>query len=222
MMPSLVTLIGCAILFGCNTVGPAAVHNGRTAYNEAISATNHQQIFDVIVNFRYQEPSNLLAVSAVNASFRVAGNVGVNVGVGPVSSFARIAELLGNFHRAELLTLAHNERGEFVFVPSAELELGGEETRELIALLGLSLLAKGSNQLQISTLLGAGAADRLEMRVETRSLSDLIKIASAAMAVPRDQVRSGLATDTPALGLVGSEIRILSSQQEPSDALVAT
>ncbi|MEO1191815.1 MAG: hypothetical protein AAFY02_08670, partial [Pseudomonadota bacterium] len=82
------SVAGVALMVGCNTVGPAAVQSGRTAYNEAISTTNHQQIFDVIVNFRYQEPSNLLAVSAVNANFRVSGNVGVNVGVGPDSSFA--------------------------------------------------------------------------------------------------------------------------------------
>ncbi len=291
-------------LAGCNTLGPAAVSSGRAAYNEAISETSHQQIFQVIANFRYQEPSSLLAVSSINANFRLKGEVGVNLGFGPDSNFAgnlvplsagtsyeenptitytpvqgidylreilgpipleltilavqaspegaaamailvksinairnpifvserdpdagarfiRVAELISALHREELVSFARDKEGGFVLVVPTDLGLYRDEIIELTDLLGISRPPADGGYFRVPILLGAGPNTGHEIRVETRSILDLIRIAGAAMAVPEDQVRSGLATATPPLGFVGRYIQIPSSTTPPSGALVA-
>lgn len=74
-------LLGC-LLTACTVVGPAAVHSGRLAYNEAIIETDNQQMLLVVVRNRYGERSNLLAVSSVTANVSVAANAGIEAGVG--------------------------------------------------------------------------------------------------------------------------------------------
>lgn len=73
---------------GCQAIGPANIQNGRALYNEAIVATNSQQLLAMIVKLRYGEPYGLLAVSAVTANVRIQASTGVNVGIGPSESYA--------------------------------------------------------------------------------------------------------------------------------------
>jgi len=80
-------LLGC-LLSACAVVGPAAIHSGRLAYNEAIIETDNRQMLLVIVRNRYGERSNLLAVSSVTANVRVVANAGVDVGVGDNDDYA--------------------------------------------------------------------------------------------------------------------------------------
>ena len=75
------------LLNGCTVVGPAAVHSGRLAYNEAIIETDNQQMLLVVVRNRYGERSNLLVVSSVTANVRVATNAGVEVGAGDSDNY---------------------------------------------------------------------------------------------------------------------------------------
>ncbi len=72
---------------GCHIVGPASIRSGRAVYNEAIVATNNQQVLAMIVRMRYGEPSGLLAVTSVtaNVSFRVSADT--QFGIGAESSF---------------------------------------------------------------------------------------------------------------------------------------
>ncbi|MGB7934628.1 MAG: hypothetical protein WCH04_20865 [Gammaproteobacteria bacterium] len=76
-----VCLLGI-LLTGCTIVGPAAIHGGRLAYNEAIIDTDNQQMLLVVVRNRYGERSNMLAVASVTANVRVSTNAGIEVGVG--------------------------------------------------------------------------------------------------------------------------------------------
>lgn len=80
-------VFGC-LLTGCTVVGPAAVHSGRLAYNEAIIETDNQQMLLVVVRNRYGERSNLLAVASVTANVRVATNAGIEVGVGNSDNYS--------------------------------------------------------------------------------------------------------------------------------------
>ncbi len=72
---------------GCAVVGPAAIRSGRSVYNDAIVATNNQQVLAMIVRTRYGEPTGLLAVASVTASVRLQATAGVEAGIGPDSSF---------------------------------------------------------------------------------------------------------------------------------------
>jgi hypothetical protein len=76
----------CA-LAGCAISGPAAIRNGRQLYNDALVATNNQQVLAMILRMRYQEPAALLAVSSVTANIRFQANTSAQFGIGPDSSF---------------------------------------------------------------------------------------------------------------------------------------
>jgi len=84
----LIFIFAAAALAGCGTVGPSAINSGRAAYNEAITATNNQQIFSLIVKSRYREAAGLLSVVSVNASFKVTGQVNAQLGIGPDQNFS--------------------------------------------------------------------------------------------------------------------------------------
>ncbi|MEN8129633.1 MAG: hypothetical protein ABFS45_05440 [Pseudomonadota bacterium] len=77
-----------SLLTGCTVVGPAAIHSGRLAYNEAIIETDNQQMLLVVVRNRYGERSNLLAVASVTANVRIATNAGIEAGVGDSDNYS--------------------------------------------------------------------------------------------------------------------------------------
>ena len=75
------------LLSGCAVVGPAALNNGRSAYNAVINATEDEQILSMIVRQRYDETFGMLAVSSVTANLKIGASVGANVGIGSSSSY---------------------------------------------------------------------------------------------------------------------------------------
>ena len=80
-------ILGC-LLCGCSVVGPTAISNGRLAYNQAITETNNQQMLMIIVQNRYEEQGNLLAVSSVTANVRLITNTGIQLGFGNNDDFS--------------------------------------------------------------------------------------------------------------------------------------
>ncbi len=72
---------------GCNIVGPTAISNGRSVYNEVISRTNDEQVLDMMVRLRYEESFGMLNVASVTANIRVRANIGAEFGVGDESNF---------------------------------------------------------------------------------------------------------------------------------------
>jgi hypothetical protein len=75
------------ILSGCAILGPASLKHGRAAYNDAIIATNNQQVLAMIVRMRYGESSGLLAVASVTANLNVQASVGSEFGFGKDSNY---------------------------------------------------------------------------------------------------------------------------------------
>jgi hypothetical protein len=73
---------------GCAVAGTTAIRNGRAAYNEAMVATNNEQLLAMIVRMRYQEPYGLLAVASITANVRIQASVGAQFGVGPESNYS--------------------------------------------------------------------------------------------------------------------------------------
>ncbi|WP_157273624.1 hypothetical protein [Thiobacillus denitrificans] len=74
-------------LQGCAAVGPAALNNGRSAYNTVINATEDEQILSIIVRRRYDETFGILAVSSVTASLRIGASAGTDVRIGPSGDY---------------------------------------------------------------------------------------------------------------------------------------
>jgi hypothetical protein len=83
----LVILTSCAAV-GCNVAGPNVIRGGRQVYNDAIVATNNEQMLSMIVRMRYQEPFGMLAVASVTANVRWQASVGGQAGIGPDQNFA--------------------------------------------------------------------------------------------------------------------------------------
>ena len=75
-------------LAGCTTVGPNTIRSGRMAYNDAIAETNNQQLLRAVVDNRYSERGNLLAVASVTANVRVRTSTGVQLGFGDSDDYA--------------------------------------------------------------------------------------------------------------------------------------
>ena len=81
-----ILLVGATL--GCSALGSASLRNGRSVYNDAIVATNNEQLLAMIVRMRYLEPAGLLNVSSVTANVRFQGSVNAQFGVGPESTYA--------------------------------------------------------------------------------------------------------------------------------------
>jgi hypothetical protein len=84
---ALLSIIGLTAA-GCAVAGTTAIRNGRAAYNEAMVATNNEQLLAMIVRMRYEEPSGLLAVASITANVRIQASVGAQFGVGPESNYS--------------------------------------------------------------------------------------------------------------------------------------
>ncbi len=72
---------------GCALLGPASIKSGRAAYNDAIIATNSQQVLAMIVRMRYGEPVGLLAVTSVTANLHIQASIGSEFGIGSDDNF---------------------------------------------------------------------------------------------------------------------------------------
>lgn len=99
---------GISLYSGCSVVGPNAIRNGRSLYNDAIVATNNQQILSGIVRTRYGEPAGMLAVSSLTANFSMQAGGGFNAGIGPEEYFdGNLVPLEGSFLYEENPTISY-------------------------------------------------------------------------------------------------------------------
>jgi len=74
-------------LAGCAQIGSQVIRSGRPAYNDAILATNDQQLLQNIVRMRFGDGLGFLTVSSVTANVRVGASGTVNAGVGSESAY---------------------------------------------------------------------------------------------------------------------------------------
>ena len=77
-------LAGAATLLlgSCNSVGPEALRGGRSLYNEAIAATNVEQLLLNLVRLRYRDIPIFLEVTSVSTSFSLRSQLGSAWGIG--------------------------------------------------------------------------------------------------------------------------------------------
>jgi len=136
--------------------------------------------------------------------------------------FLRIVQLLGDLGRSGHLSFASDGKDTFIYGIRGDNARAEALMRELAGLLSLSFDSSGPKAFRVPFILGIGDPSGMEVRVETRSIAQLLQIASASMQVPQEQIASGLAADMRLLGSVGDLIQIRSSDSRPEDALVAT
>jgi len=291
---------------GCGWLGPAAVRSGRYAYNQAIIATDSEQLLGTIVRIRYGEPTGLLAVTSITSNLQVRADAGANFGIGPRSNYAGnlvpLAAGLGyeenptisytpvqgakylrtmlsplpidltvlllgamakspqvmtllvegvngirnpdfladatdtadpRFGRIVELFAALDRDGHVAWTPGSgdpatvALHFAGEgagyaqRVRELYALLGLAAPRMRDGAVTLPVVPGFERRDGAVLRLDTRSLWDILTIAAAAVEVPAEDVESGLAERLPPPGAAGRSIRISRSEHCPDRAMIA-
>jgi hypothetical protein len=95
------------------------------------------------------------------------------------------------------------------------------EVRELLELLGLPAPKDPSAQVILQVYNSLDAHETGGIGVVNRSVFDLIQILSAAIEVPEEDQRNGVAEKYPPPGLSGKELRIHRSKSRPQHATVA-
>ena len=75
------SVLAITLFTGCNQLGPSAISNGRSLYNQAIITSGDQQTLAMIVRIRYGESMGMLAVSSVTANIRVRAAAGTEAQV---------------------------------------------------------------------------------------------------------------------------------------------
>jgi hypothetical protein len=81
-------LVFSTVCVGCNAIGPRAVLNGRSNYNEVLNQTADEQILNMIVRLRYRETFGILQVASVTANIKLRKNIGAEFGIGPDRNYA--------------------------------------------------------------------------------------------------------------------------------------
>ncbi len=76
-----------AALAGCAWLGPEIIRSGRPAYNDAILATNDEQLLQNIVRLRFGDSIGFLTVSAVTANVSMTVGGSVDLGIGPSQNY---------------------------------------------------------------------------------------------------------------------------------------
>ncbi len=120
-------LVPTPLIMSCASVGPAAVTNGRLAYNAAITETNSEQILMALVHNRYEERSSLLAVSSVTANVSVSARASFEAGFGDSENYeGNLVPFRGGFVYEENPTISYLPvEGERYFQQlSAQLPVG--------------------------------------------------------------------------------------------------
>ena len=109
------------------------------AYNEAISETNNQQILKIVVQDRYEERGNLLAVSSVTANVKISSRASFEAGFGSIDNYqGNLVPFSGGFIYEENPTIS--------YAPVA----GANYLRQVMAPLPISLLAQLTSKMTVS------------------------------------------------------------------------
>jgi hypothetical protein len=88
-------------------------------------------------------------------------------------------------------------------------------------LLGLPLPADESKDIVLPVYFAVNGRELGGIGISTRSTSDLIEILRAAIEIPQEHDRTGLAVNYPPMGLAGKDILIRSSKDKPKTASLA-
>jgi hypothetical protein len=95
------------------------------------------------------------------------------------------------------------------------------EADELLTLLGLPVPTDAGSQVVVPVMLALDGRGSGGIGLITRSVADLVEILSAAIEVPDEDRRRGVAGPYPPAGLAGRALRVRYSEDRPAGASVA-
>lgn len=137
--------------------------------------------------------------------------------------FERVADLLAQMSRQGRVTWV-GEPGEpasFALALYGAGEEYAQQVGELYESLGLATPTDLDGVLTLPIRLGIGRPANAAIRLQTRSLYDVLNIAAASVEVPEPHARSGMAAPLPAPGAAVRNLRIRATRLRPKDAMIA-
>jgi hypothetical protein len=137
--------------------------------------------------------------------------------------FPRFVTLMTELTRAHRLHWVEDPQhaGRFSVVIHHYTPTHAAKVDELLDLLGLPLPKDHSTSLILPVSLALEGRDTGGIGITTHSVFDLVELLSAALDVPEEDQRNGVATRYPPPGLVGKELRISRATDRPKHAYVA-
>jgi len=137
--------------------------------------------------------------------------------------FSRVVTIMTTLTQAHRLHWIEepSQAGSFSIVIDRYAPTYTAEVRELLDLLGLPAPTDRSAQVILPAFLALDGRDYGSLGITTRSVGDLVEILSAAINVPEEDLRNGVATTYQPLGLAGRELRVHHSKTRPEPAAVA-
>jgi len=141
----------------------------------------------------------------------------------PDPRFDRFVSIMTTLTQAQLLHWLEEpqRKGSFAVVIDHYAKTHSAEVNELLRLLGLPQPKDPSAQVILPVFLALDGRDAGGMGIITRSVFVLVEILSAAIEVPEEDLRNGVAASYPALGLAGKELQVRRSKARPEHAAVA-
>jgi hypothetical protein len=134
--------------------------------------------------------------------------------------FVTIMTTLARAHRLHWISHAQQSDG-FSMVIDNDAPEHEAMVRELHSLLGLPLADKAPSPIVLPVSLALHGRNSGGVGITTRSLEGLVEILSAAIEVPEDDRRNGVAANYPPSGPPGHELTIHYSPKKPARAAVA-
>ncbi len=78
-LPSVAAVLAAVLLGACNSLGPAAVGGGRTAYNQVLADSQSEQLLLNLVRLRYVDVPLFLEVTSVNTQYEFRGALDASI-----------------------------------------------------------------------------------------------------------------------------------------------
>jgi hypothetical protein len=143
--------------------------------------------------------------------------------VAPDNEFHRFVELSEELHRAGVLRLVANpgKDAPFIFFINGYAPTYTDKVSKFLMLLGFPMPKDKSEDIVIPIYFAVKRANLDGVAISTRSTYDLIQVLRAAIEVPQEHTAEGLTVNYPVLGMVGKNIHIHVSKNEPKRVAVA-
>ena len=137
--------------------------------------------------------------------------------------FGRFVAIMTRLTRAHLLHWVEDPRqpGRFSVVIDLSLPDHRIEGRELLDLLGIPFPTGRPAQVILPVFLALDGRASGGLGIITRSVGDLVEILSAAIEVPEEDLRKGVARTYPPLGPAGTGLQVKHSKSIPGHAAVS-
>jgi len=141
----------------------------------------------------------------------------------PEPRFMRFIEVTTELLKAGVMQWVEDPRKEVAFdaLISDYAPKYTQAVREYLALLGLPLPADESKAIVLPVYFAVKGSELGGIGISTRSTLNLIEILRAAIELPQEHNRPGLAINYPPMGLAGKDIRIRTSSVKPKTASLA-